>query len=1034
MNKTIQILAQICEEHRFQEKLLFVPSYSIGHQIGEYLAKTGTSWINLRVTTATGYAQGLLALHLNQEGIRLIESRERLIIIEKLYREDDSLKGESCYFDEAAEIPGILKCLANAVHEMRMASLDHKSVDPGAFIVPEKGEELIRLLEVYDHFLKENRLIDRPWLLSVAIDKLRKEDNPEKDRVVMVLSDFPITQLERELIRLAGGENLVIIDHTRPVAFGFPGRFFEPSEQSEDETSELEADIDLLPWLFQPETAPGPFDDGSVSIFHALGESNEVREVFRRILKHEIPLDDVEILVTKHNPYVSLIFEITSALEIPTTFASGIPVTYTRPGRALIFYLQWQAEDLQASYLRRLFSGGYLDLDSFKQGGGRPSASRAAAIIRDAAIGWGRDRYRSRLKALAESYLSKAKEKREEGEEEKAKMAEHAAEQVAWVGRFVEKIMPTFPNPSPEETVSTRGLCTGAMDFLKRFCRTASELDAAAKFRLVDTLESLVQAPSLSIPAKEAAERLIVIIEGISVSHSNPNPGCIHVAHYSSGGYSGRSHTFVLGFDQGSPPGMALQDPVILDIERKQLGTGMVLSSDLLHENVYVSVKVLGSLRGTVTLSYSCRDLREDRELFPSSILLGVYRVVTEDRAGDYRALKRFLGEPVGFVPEPEVMPQNDWEWWLAQKTVRYRSDSVYSCYPDLLEGQKAERERDLEELGEYDGWIPSSAGALDPLSQKVVLSCSRLEDLARCPYAFFIRHVLGIDPLEEMEKDPNRWLDPLQRGELLHAVFRRFMEELKAKGESPKMESHLRFLDTIALEEVEHWKAEVPPGSELAFDREVEEIKQALQIFLRDEEERCTSVEPCFFELSFGTGVGRKSGESAEEPLEIELRGKRSFKLRGRIDRVDRCGDHEYEVWDYKTGSTWGYTDEGYVNRGRHLQHALYSVAAEILLRRILGKKAKVVRAGYFFTSPKGEGRRIEKDQLDREGLYEVLEDLSELLRNGIFPFSYDKEPCGICQYRVICGGPELAVEQCMRKLSVDKKLEPLRRLKGHA
>ena len=37
MNKTIQHLAEICKEHRFKEELLFVPSYSIGHQIGEDL-------------------------------------------------------------------------------------------------------------------------------------------------------------------------------------------------------------------------------------------------------------------------------------------------------------------------------------------------------------------------------------------------------------------------------------------------------------------------------------------------------------------------------------------------------------------------------------------------------------------------------------------------------------------------------------------------------------------------------------------------------------------------------------------------------------------------------------------------------------------------------------------------------------------------------------------------------------------------------------------------------------------------------------
>jgi len=33
---------------------------------------------------------------------------------------------------------------------------------------------------------------------------------------------------------------------------------------------------------------------------------------------------------------------------------------------------------------------------------------------------------------------------------------------------------------------------------------------------------------------------------------------------------------------------------------------------------------------------------------------------------------------------------------------------------------------------------------------------------------------------------------------------------------------------------------------------------------------------------------------------VEIKLKPKGSFKLRGRIDRVDRAGDHEYEVWDY--------------------------------------------------------------------------------------------------------------------------------------
>ena len=161
---------------------------------------------------------------------------------------------------------------------------------------------------------------------------------------------------------------------------------------------------------------------------------------------------------------------------------------------------------------------------------------------------------------------------------------------------------------------------------------------------------------------------------------------------------------------------------------------------------------------------------------------------------------------------------------------------------------------------------------------------------------------------------------------------------------------------------------------------------------------------------------------------------GKGNFRLRGRIDRVDRSGPHEYEVWDYKTGSTWGFKEESYLNQGKHLQHALYAVAAEALLRKDLDKKAKVVRAGYFFPGHKGEGLRIEKSQLQRDELYEVLEDLFELLQNAVFPSSSDKDPCGVCKYHSICGGPNVAVPRCTTKLAADKKLKPFQRLKEHA
>jgi len=141
VNQTIRCLAEIIKSNPLIEKLLFVPSYSIGHQIGEYLSRSGTSWINLRVTTVSGYAQERVGLDLGSKGIRLIDFLEQLLIIERIYHEECDLKPENRYFEGAEEIPGILKCLTRAIHEMRMEGLGHKKINPKAFISPSKANE-----------------------------------------------------------------------------------------------------------------------------------------------------------------------------------------------------------------------------------------------------------------------------------------------------------------------------------------------------------------------------------------------------------------------------------------------------------------------------------------------------------------------------------------------------------------------------------------------------------------------------------------------------------------------------------------------------------------------------------------------------------------------------------------------------------------------------------------------------------------------------------------------------------------------------
>ena len=57
MSRLVLYCSGFCGEHRLQKKYIIVPSYQIGHQIGEALAREGGSWVNLHFVTLAALAQ-----------------------------------------------------------------------------------------------------------------------------------------------------------------------------------------------------------------------------------------------------------------------------------------------------------------------------------------------------------------------------------------------------------------------------------------------------------------------------------------------------------------------------------------------------------------------------------------------------------------------------------------------------------------------------------------------------------------------------------------------------------------------------------------------------------------------------------------------------------------------------------------------------------------------------------------------------------------------------------------------------------------
>jgi len=124
-----------------------------------------------------------------------------------------------------------------------------------------------------------------------------------------------------------------------------------PADQQDSTGSTT--DICLLVHIGKTIEGIQPKNDGSVKLFRAVGEINEVREALRRCLSDKQPLDDVEVLHTDAATYVPLIYatarryfsEPDRPEGVPVTFAEGIPAILSRPGRAMVAWLHWMRED-----------------------------------------------------------------------------------------------------------------------------------------------------------------------------------------------------------------------------------------------------------------------------------------------------------------------------------------------------------------------------------------------------------------------------------------------------------------------------------------------------------------------------------------------------------------------------------------------------------------------------------------------------------------------------------------------------------------
>jgi hypothetical protein len=1009
-------LKNLCAVYPTRAKWVFVPTHALGRTLGDRLVLEGTDWANLRFVTPLDIALRMGAPFLVERGIDPSEEGLGPALIMRLLLE---LSHQPGYFRPLASQPTMAQALWITLRELRMAGIRADNLTPAAFVSGAKHLEFQSLVAAYEAFLATKARGD---VATVYEEATRHPDwcPIQPQDCWTELPDVLWAPLQRTLLNAMLGEYII------PRSTELPGAIL-PRRLANAAVSRIPPEpASTLALLMSPEQVK---KTQNIQLFHAGGRDAEVAEVFRRILASGRSLDEVEISCAS-DAYATLIWEKACRYDWPVTLASGLPATLTRPGRALIGLSSWIESNFAAGVLRRLLQSRDLTLGaSFEI-----TASRAARLLLKSEAAWGRATYASSLERLAAKYRTWAAQEDLSDDErtralEKANETDHLR---IWIG----ELLTSIPESVADGPIDLQQLVDCALNFNNTFAATTSAIDGAAVAALRDSISELKALGSFRCSLADGLRFLRERVSGLSVGADRPRPGHLHVSILSQAAFANRRSLFVVGLEEGRVFPSSFEDPVLLDSEREQIDPQLRRSDDRIQEAVYAALSRLAAAGADsdveVCLSYSCRDLREYRHTFPSWLMLQAYRAVSGDPNKSYHELSEALGPPKSCVPEVPSSAMDEAGWWLNGLTRAGKAGrtAVQSQYPALQDGVRAEGERDSPRFTGYDGFVPAAGKMLDPCTREQAVSPTQLEDAAECPFRYFLQRGLGIDAVDDGEREHDAWLDPLTRGSELHDLYAQLLRKCRNEGRRAKIVNDLEWFLTKGREVLARLRKDMPPPSDEVFDREHREFLADLTLFVEAECDGDKAGTPVGLEVSFGKG-GDSSAEPLDqaEPINIDLGNGLRFRLRGRIDRIDQIGSSSFQIVDYKTGGYFEPDWKGVFAGGRRLQHALYGLAAAELLRR-QHKDPTMIGGEYYFSAAKGCQERVSIARPSTAAVTAVLADLRQVIASGLFVHANDESACKWCKFGAACGANPF--ERARSKVA-DPELEPYRRLVAH-
>ena len=269
----------------------------------------------------------------------------------------------------------------------------------------------------------------------------------------------------------------------------------------------------------------------------------------------------------------------------------------------------------------------------------------------------------------------------------------------------------------------------------------------------------------------------------------------------------------------------------------------------------------------------------------------------------------------------------------------------------------------------------------------------SALDRYLECPFKYFARHALGLEPDAEDEGT----FTPRRRGVFVHRVFEAFFAAWQAAGEG-----------SITLASVDRALDRFRDVADAEVERLVPADRAVARTWLLG-----SAAAPGLAERLFMAEVEHPA-DLVERRLEVRLDGTYAFAgpagprrvaLRGTADRIDLYADRTFRVLDYKA--------ERPPRAVRSLQLPVYAACAE---RRIGGGRGRWRAAGadyVAFGDPRLEVPAAAGDveAAMRAGERRVVEVVGAIEREAFPPRPADASRCRSCPFPTVCRKDGVAV-----------------------